>query len=82
MSNLKRPTHHYEKINTSYCLISKKLEAEIEYALKNLLLTEQQKTQGKKKKRWTKLEASHELGKWLHSQRNSNNKVSFIFEFQ
>lgn len=79
---IKRPTHVYEKIPKVYCLISKTLEGEIEYALKNLMLHEQEKKQGKKKKRWTKLEATHELGKWLNSQRRNNNKLKLVFEFK
>lgn len=80
MNKIIKPSNSFENISKTYCLISKKLEAEIEYALRNLIAHEQQKTQGKKKKKWTKLEASHELGKWLYSQRKSNSDVKIIFE--
>jgi hypothetical protein len=69
------------KIIKVHTVISKKLLEEIEYAHKNLKENERNKTLGKRKRNWTQIEASHELGKWLNSERHSNRKLKFVFEF-
>lgn len=62
--------------------ISNKLHKEIMYAYENLNSVEKQKTQGKKKRKFTMLEASHELGKYLYEKRKNNkhNEISMQFD--
>lgn len=62
-------TKKNQNIKTIRLTISKKLNKEIEYALKNLKLNEQKKGQGATKHKWTKIEASDKLGSWLKTQR-------------
>ena len=51
--------------------ISKTLYDEIERAWKHLNDKEKQKTMGKKKESYSKLDASHKLGKYLNSLRKT-----------
>lgn len=69
----------HEKIPTIFCKISTKLDKEIEYAFNNLKSFERKKKGGIKKKKWTKIEASNELGKWLYSMRKGKKKIEFEF---
>lgn len=59
-----------ERIIPIRVYISKALYSEIKKAKKSLQEKEKQKSSGKKKKRWTFLETSDNLGKYLNSLRN------------
>lgn len=56
------------KLETRYIKVSKKLYDEIKYAQSNLNKIEQNKIK-QKKKVWSMIEASDELGIWLNSNR-------------